>query len=184
MTKVLVTYASKHGATAEMAQSVARVIKAFKLDVTARRVENIDDISTYDVVILGAALYLGEWIPEAVDFLYRYQAELKNKVVWLFASGPTGEGNPLDLLEGNFIPDDILPLIENIAPQEVKLFKGKIDLRRLPPQERKIVKGAKVPRGDYRDWKAIRAWAEALGQALSVTDIIKQPENSVMLVED
>ncbi len=184
MTNILVTYASKHGATAEIAQSIARVLKAFKFDVTARRVENIDDISDYDVVILGAALYLGEWIPQAVEFLNIYQSELKNKAVWLFASGPTGAGDSLDLLEGNFVPDEMQPLIDNIAPQEVKLFKGKIDLRRLPPEQRKIVKGANVPRGDYRDWDSIRNWAEDIARALSTTAIVKARENSMMLLED
>lgn len=93
MTSILVTYASKHGATAEIAQKVARILKAFKLDVTARRVAYIEDISEYDALILGSALYLGEWMPDAVDFLEEHQEALKDKAVWLFASGPTGDGD-------------------------------------------------------------------------------------------
>jgi menaquinone-dependent protoporphyrinogen oxidase len=184
MTSILVTYASKHGATAEIAQTVAGVIKTFNLDVTARRVEYVDDVSEYDVVILGCALYLGEWITEALDFLATHQAELATKVVWLFVSGPTGDGEAHELLGAALIPDEIRELLDTIAPQEIKLFKGKIDLRRLPPEQRKIVKAAKVARGDYRDWKAIQAWAETIGRSLSLKAIVAQSTQELVLVED
>lgn len=184
MVNILVTYASKHGATAEIAQTIARVMKTFEFEVTARRVGYIESVSEYDVLILGSALYLGDWIPEATDFLYQHQEELKNKRVWLFASGPTGEGDPLDLLDGDFISDELAPLIEIIAPREIKLFKGKIDLRRLPPEERRIVKAAKVARGDYRDWNAIGAWAEEIGRKLSMKTIDRQSEQQVIRLEE
>jgi len=183
MRSILVTYASKHGATAEISQAVARVLRSFELDVTARRVENIESLSEFDVVIMGSAIYLGEWIETSTEFLKTYQHDLKEKAVWLFISGPTGDGDPYNLLQGPLVPESVRELVDAIEPVEIKLFKGKIDLRRLPPAHRKIVKASNVPRGDYRDWDAIQTWAELLARTLKANSIIKKPMSALMLVE-
>lgn len=184
MRTILVTYASKHGATAEIAQSIARVLRSFELDVTARRVENIESLSEFDAVVMGSAIYLGEWIDTSAEFLERYQADLEDKAIWFFISGPTGEGDPLNLLKAPLVPDSIRATVDAINPVEVKLFKGKIDLRRLPPDQRKIVKAANVPRGDFRDWDVIQAWAKTLARTLREQSIIKKPDSTLMLLEE
>lgn len=183
MTSVLVTYASKHGATAEIAQEIARVLREYDLDVTARRVEYIDSITEYDAVICGVALYGNEWLAKGVEFLQNYGSELSNRIVFLFASGPTGEGDPLDLVDGGFVPAGLETLLEQISPREITLFKGKIDLRRLAPEDREIIKATGVPRGDYRDWDVIRQWAQATGNALSLKSLVKQPAKDLMIVD-
>ncbi|MGJ3238626.1 MAG: flavodoxin domain-containing protein [Anaerolineae bacterium] len=184
MTTILVTFASKHGATAEIAHTIARYMKTFDLDVTTRRVEHVDDLTGYDAIVLGTAIYLGEWVSEAFNFLETYQAQLKQKSVWIFVSGPTGEGDALDLLDGVLVPESARPLLDHIAPKGIQVFKGKIDLRRLPEEHRKIIKAAEVPRGDYRDWDAIHQWADQISVALTQTDIIIKPETALLPNED
>jgi hypothetical protein len=34
--------------------------------------------------------------------------------VWLFSSEPTGEGDPLELLQGWKLPEELLPVVERI----------------------------------------------------------------------
>ena len=180
MPKVLVTYASEHGATAEIAQTIARVMRQFDLDVTSQRVEAIKDkIEQFDVVLVGSAVYLGDWLENAKDFLAQHKDCLMNKQVWLFSSGPTGEGEALELVNGVSIPESMNELVEIINPREVKVFHGKIDLRRLPQNERHIIKTANVPRGDYRDWDAIRQWAMDISRSLTVNAITVQGETAL-----
>jgi menaquinone-dependent protoporphyrinogen oxidase len=181
MSKVLVTYASEHGATAEIAQTIARVMRQFDLDVTSRRIEAINDgIATYDAVILGSAVYLGDWLEEAQGFLKRYKRHLTNIPVWLFSSGPTGEGDVLELVNHIIVPEPIRELVDFIEPREVKVFHGKIDLRRLPKNERLMIKAAGVPRGDYRDWEAIKQWAMDVSRALTVQSLSIQPKPAII----
>ena len=47
----------------------------------------------YDVVIVGSAVYMNRWQPDALAFLRRFEAELTARPTWLFSSGPTG-GTP------------------------------------------------------------------------------------------
>lgn len=180
MPGVLVTYASKHGATAEIAQTIARVMRQFDLEVTSHRIEQVNkDISNYDALVLGSAVYFGDWLEEARIFIKQHQQTLAHIPVWLFASGPTGEDDAFALVNGTVIPDSIRESVDFIQPREVKIFHGKIDLRRLPGDERQIIKAARVPRGDFRDWDEIKQWAMGISRALTVQSLITSPERAM-----
>ena len=167
MVKMLVTYASEHGATAEIAQTIARTLRRRGLEVIARRVEEVHDLNGFDAVVFGSAVYLGQWTPKGVEFLTQYASKLETLPLWLFSSGPTGKGDPVTLLNGAIIPDELLPLIQQIRPSDVVVFHGKIDLRRLPDKERTIIKATGVPRGDFRDWDAIKEWALEIADSIT-----------------
>jgi menaquinone-dependent protoporphyrinogen oxidase len=173
MTKVLVTYASEHGGTAQIAQTIAKVLRQFDLDVTAKRMDSIETIADYEAVVLGSAIYVGDWLPEAQKFLEKHHVVLSEKPLWLFSSGPTGTGDALSLLDGALVPPALEELVASIHPREICVFHGKIDLRRLAPQERELIKAANVPRGDYRDWEAIKRWATEISRALTIQAITK-----------
>lgn len=166
MVKMLVTFASEHGATAEIAQMIARTLRRRGIDVIARRVEEVHDLNGVDGVVFGSAIYLGQWSQKGVDFLTGYVDQLEMLPTWLFSSGPTGRGDPITLLNGAIIPDELLPLVQQIRPADVVVFHGKIDLRRLPNHERDIIKATGIPRGDFRDWEAIKGWAGEVADAM------------------
>ncbi len=122
-------YATKHNATTEIAESIGETLRqSAGLKVDVRAVDTIDDITSYDVVILGSAVYVSQWQPKAVDFLTNHADELAQRTVWLFSSGPTGEGDPETLLDGWSFPEALQPLVEKIHPRGVKVFHGKLDL--------------------------------------------------------
>jgi hypothetical protein len=57
-------------------------------------------------------------------------------------------------------------LVQTTQARELKLFAGKLDLRRLGLAERASVRMAHASEGDYRDWQAIDDWAAAIVQQL------------------
>ena len=62
--------------------------------------KDVRDLSEYDAVVLGSAVYIGGWRKEAVKFLKDNEGALAERTVWVFSSGPAGEGDPVDLLDG------------------------------------------------------------------------------------
>ncbi|MBZ0290981.1 MAG: flavodoxin domain-containing protein [Anaerolineae bacterium] len=168
MKKILVAYASKYGATAEIAAAIANTLGENELDVKVISADAVNEVQSYDAVVLGSAVYAGHWLQGAVDFLDRFKKDLGQKPVWLFSSGPTGDGDALELLNGWKIPEALQPTVSELKVRDVALFHGKIDTRKLNLAENLLVRAMRGATGDFRDWDAIRAWAETM-----VTSLVK-----------
>jgi menaquinone-dependent protoporphyrinogen oxidase len=170
MTEILVVYASKHNSTAEIAKAISEVLRQsgdFQVDI--RSVEVVEDITPYDVVLLGSAVYAGNWQAAAAAFLQKHETELAQRAVWLFSSGPTGEGDPKTLMKGWELPEALRPIARRIKPRDVAVFSGKLDPASLNFFTRMLVKAINASAfriGDFRDWNMIRAWAAVIAQAL------------------
>ena len=168
---ILVTYASKYGATKEMAQKIVEVLRQSGLQVDVLPVGGVRDLSRYGAVLLGSAVYVGKWPKEAVEFLQSNTKTLANKAVWLFSSGPTGEGDPLELVEGQRLPAALQPIVDRIQPRDIAVFHGYINPDKINFIEKWAIKSlVKKPFGDFRDWDAITSWAIAIGKTLREKD--------------
>jgi menaquinone-dependent protoporphyrinogen oxidase len=172
MTKVLVAYASKYNATAEIAQAIGKTLQEFQLfDVDVRSVELVEDITSYDAVVLGSAVYAGQWLSSAADFLTSHEQILSQRPVWLFSSGPAGEvDTEIKTKEWKF-PQALTSVAARINPRAIEVFQGKLDLSRLNFLERYITRLVKAPRGDFRDWDVIRTWSIGIEDALKVLEL-------------
>src|SRR4051812_10765859 len=128
MTRVLVAYATKHNSTAEIAFAIAEELRhSGLLHVDIEQVENVKDITPYQVVVLGSAVYMGQWRDQATDFLKRHTQELAQRSVWLFSSGPIGQGDPKTLMKGWVFPEALQPIADQIKPRDIMLFHGKLE---------------------------------------------------------
>lgn len=165
-TRVLVTYASKYGATAEIAEKIGDVIRKSGLAVDVMPVKNVNDVTPYTAVVLGSASYIGRWRKEAVQFLKNNMELLSGVPVWVFSSGPTGEGDAVQLMQGWIYPRSLQPVIDRIKPRDITAFHGAIDTKKLNFLERTAIKNVKAPLGDFRNWNAISAWASGIASAL------------------
>jgi len=165
--RVLVAYGSKHGATAEIAEAIGEVIREAGLDVDVLSAGAVKDLAPYAAVVLGSAVYVGKWQKEAVKFLEAQAAGLAQRPVWLFSSGPTGEGDPVELLKGWRLPEAQQPVADRVAPRDIAVFHGSLDTGTLGFIEKQMIKMVKAPAGDFRDWDAIRDWAAAVASELS-----------------
>jgi menaquinone-dependent protoporphyrinogen oxidase len=165
--RVLVTAASRHGATTAIAQSIARVLAEAGLEAETRSPEEVDYLDGFDAVILGSAVYVGRWLPAATRFVETHENELRARPVWLFSSGPIGapEAKP----EGD--PEGIGDLADTINARAHRVFAGRVDRSVLSFGEKLVVKAVRAPEGDFRDWPAIESWAGGIAGQLNRTPV-------------
>ncbi len=166
MKKVLVTFASKHQATAEIADTIADILRQKGLSAISEDVDYVTNLEEFDAVLVGSAVYAGQWLTKAEKFLRANVKMLSAMPVWLFSSGPTGEGDPVELLNGWKFPENLAPLMLQINPKEIVLFSGRIDMETLNLGERIIVKAVRGKTGDFRDWEHIEHWAERVADEI------------------
>lgn len=172
MTKVLVAYASKHKATAEIAQAIGEALREFQaLDIDIRSVELVEDIRSYDAVVLGSAVYAGQWQSSAADFLKSYEQTLSQRPVWLFSSGPVSDEDTKTTKKEWTLPEALTAVAERIKPRDITVFQGKLDVSQLNFLERSVIKLVKAPTGDFRNWNLIRGWAIGIAEALTKPEL-------------
>jgi menaquinone-dependent protoporphyrinogen oxidase len=161
--KVLVSAASKHGATARIADAIAEALREAGVEPVVLEPASVQTIDDYDAAVIGSGVYAGQWLGPAKRLVQRHAEALKARPVWLFSSGPMGDPPKP---EGD--PTDVPPLVELIAPREHRVFSGQIDKGQLNFGEKLIVKAVRAPEGDFRPWDEIRAWAASIAQELKV----------------
>lgn len=160
-TKVLVSAASKHSSTTEIADHIGRKLRERGLDVTISPPDQVEDVADYEAVVLGSAVYAGHWMKDARALADRIATADPRPAVWLFSSGPIGDPpKPED------DPVDVEPILEMTSARGHCIFAGKIDKSELSLGEKAIMVAVKAPEGDFRDWDEIVVWADEIADDL------------------
>jgi menaquinone-dependent protoporphyrinogen oxidase len=159
---ILVAVASKHGSTLEIGETLAVELRAMGQPTDVQTVADATDLSRYDAVVLGSAVYMGRWLPDALDFVATHRDVLNARPVWLFSSGPLGADRPVP--PGD--PQHLDTIMEQTRARGHRIFSGRLEPGDLGLGERLIAKVVHAPAGDFREWDAIRAWAREIGAAL------------------
>lgn len=167
--KVLIVVASRHGGTHGIADALAVDLRRQGLVTDVCDAKDLPPLSGYDAVVLGSAVYMGDWLPDAHRFWETKRAELARLPLWLFSSGPIGANDPRP--HGD--PDGIKDILETSGMREHKVFAGKLDVEQLGFGERLAVKVVHAPEGDFRDWDAVRDWARTIAEALSTEPVAR-----------
>ena len=158
---VLVTVASKHGATLEIGQHIADRLREEGLEVDFRGPEARPDLDDYDAFVVGSGVYLGRWMGQARRFVEHNAEDLIGRPVWLFSSGPIGDSDePADRSEGD-------RLLAEVHGREHRVFAGSIVKEQLGYTERLAVRMVKAPYGDYRPWAEIDEFATQIARELA-----------------
>ncbi len=188
--RILVTYCTNAGSTTEVAACVSEALGADGLEVELRSLEQVEDVSDYHGVVLGAPLILG-WHRKARSFLRRQRSALANMPVALFLTGlrltdtNTSDANGIPIhVDQRMINSPqgpqrlsfkekhttitsylqpVLKAARQVKPVSIGFFAGKLDYTRLRVLQMlfvMLVIGARP--GDKRDWDAIRNWAVGL----------------------
>jgi len=86
--RILVAYATKHGTTADVAHALAAELRDLGATAEVRRAAEVGDVGGYELVVLGAPLYVGRWHRDAHAFLRRFAGTLDAGRLAVFAVGP------------------------------------------------------------------------------------------------
>ena len=158
---ILVTAASKHGATDEVADAIAKRIEASGITVDRPPPADVTSVADYDAVIVGSATYILQWMPEAHDFMERFKDQLPVGQVWAFSVGMNGVPKH-SKQDGSRVG----PLLTHVKCRELRTFPGRYKPSLLSLRERSVARLAGVVEGDFRDWEAIERWADEIVDAL------------------
>jgi menaquinone-dependent protoporphyrinogen oxidase len=190
MKRILVTYATNAGSTAEVAGAVGDGLDKDGTRVEVRPIEEVTTLDSYDAIVVGAPMIFG-WHREARAFLKRHQEELGGVPVAYFMVALSLTDYDDDMYAGTRIYQDaslakpprnpdrlsfrerftsvanyVQPALESapqVTPVSVGFFNGTMDYGRLNLFERLFVKVAVgAEEGDFRNWDAIQAWSEDL----------------------
>jgi menaquinone-dependent protoporphyrinogen oxidase len=158
--RILITYASKSGSTTGVAERIGAVLSGRGQAVDVLPLGKVSDLSPYQTVILGSAIRMGRPLPEAVTFVEKNQATLKQKAFSTFFVCLTLK----DDTEENRKTVEIYPepLRTLVKPEREAIFAGALIPEKLGLVERLMMKAMKSPAGDYRNWDAVKTWAESL----------------------
>jgi menaquinone-dependent protoporphyrinogen oxidase len=162
MSRVLVAFGSKHGATEEIAQAIADELRRAGHRVDCARAEEVGQVGCYDAAVIGSAVYMARWRPAARRLLGRAAKELAGRPLWLFSSGPCGQAEP-----SWAAPPGIERRAARIGARGHVVFGGRVPLDPSNFVERGIARKSAPEHRDLRDWDKIRGWAAGIAPELS-----------------
>jgi menaquinone-dependent protoporphyrinogen oxidase len=164
--KILVTYASRAGSTAGVAEAIGRTLIEKGALVDVLPMQDVKDLASYRAVVAGSAIRGQKWLPEAMKFLRDNQPGLSDKPFAAFMVCITlTMANADQYREG--LKSWMSPVRDMVRPVSEGYFAGALDFSSLPFSfnvlaMRLVVLLGVWKQGDQRDWSAIRAWAERL----------------------
>ena len=169
--KVLVSAASKHGGTAEMAGWIGEALELRGMEDVVAKPADIDSLDGYDAVVLGSAVYVGRWMEPATQLVERLQKQFRDRPVFLFSSGPAGDPPKPDS-----DPGDIEKTRALTKALDHRVFAGRIVRKDMGFGERAVLAALRVPDGDYRPRSEVEAWAHGIAERLISTAAKNAPE--------
>lgn len=161
---VLVAFASRYGATRQIAQHIGAVLTVAGHDVRVRPTTAVADVRGHEAVILGSSVYRGRWMDQASAFAEQHRAALAERPTWLFSSGLLGAGESLS---------DLDRLGALLGARDLQAFGGALEVRRLDLVDRVLrlnpARRRALRPGDYRDWAGIEEWAHQIAADLAAS---------------
>jgi menaquinone-dependent protoporphyrinogen oxidase len=164
---ILVAYASRHGSTAEVARAVGQTLIEQGNAIHLQPVTAVTGLEEYRAVVAGAPIYSSNWLPEATDFVRKYQRLLGEipTACFIVSIRLRNDSSELRRIIQQYLSTERLIL----KPVSTGFFAGALDYKKLSPIVRLQAETKGLPEGDYRNWEAIRSWASELHGLLVVS---------------
>jgi menaquinone-dependent protoporphyrinogen IX oxidase len=167
MSKTILVYATRWGATEETAQEIKKVLfEKYNIDVDlvnlkdkSNKQNRNPDISTYENIIVGISVARFRWAKEGKKFLKKNKTNFNGKKLFVFvSSGGAGEA---------YQKKDL----EKYERLQKKWIDSNLNKWGIKFTSRKAFGGRYVEqfadRGDNRDWDQIRSWADEVGTIIN-----------------
>jgi len=162
--RILVSYASRLGSTQGVAEAIAKTLSDAQFRVDLRRMTEVTHVAPYYAVVAGSAIRNKTWLPEAMDFMRLFQAELGSRpfAAFLVCMTLTMKADYREAVAGW-----MQPVRQLVKPVSEGYFAGSLDISRIESFSERLKFQISVAmgvwtEGDHRDWDAIRLWAESL----------------------
>lgn len=170
--KILVTYVSRAGSTAEVAEAIGKTLAESGAQVDVTPMNDIKDLSVYRAVVAGSAIRGSKWLPEAMQFMQTYRSTLAQKPFAMFTVCITMAMTNAEKYRAG-VAGWVAPVRALVKPLDEGYFAGMLDFNKLPVNWDTLMLRLTValgifPRGDHRDWNAICIWAQGLRSVLRV----------------
>jgi menaquinone-dependent protoporphyrinogen oxidase len=177
--KILVSYASAHGSTAEIAEFIGRLLTVLGAEVTVASASDVHDISTYDAVVVGSAIHANMWLQAMSQFLERFEVQLRERPTFLFITCiRVMETSGREHVLHEYLYHPTLEKI-GVSPDAVGVLAGKIEINAISWEERWLLasnydgtEASKLVNHDYRDWAAIGEWTMGIARALKLKPVL------------
>ena len=163
---ILITYASRTGSTAEVAQAIGKTLAENGAQVDVRPMQEVQDLAPYSAVVAGSAIRGSKWLPEAAQFIETHRTELAQKKFAEFTVCITLAMSNTEQYR-SAVAKWVAPVRALVTPLSEGFFPGMLDFKKLPLNLdtlglRLAVALGIFPRDDRRDWNAVREWAESI----------------------
>ena len=187
MAKILVTYATMAGSTAEVARAVEEELVSRGLQADVSPIAEVKSLDGYSGVVVGAPMIMG-FHRSALRFLRQHKKALSQLPLAIFVTAMsltrTSDGIPGEapvyvdekLLKDPLNPDRLSfkekyarlenylkPIQRTAKPVSIGVFGGRLIYGKLPLWAVLfVILVIKATPGDHRNWDAIRSWAASL----------------------
>ena len=162
--RILIVYATRAGSTIEVAQVIGEALSGRGYEVDIKAVKENPAVDGYQAFIMGSAIRMGSWLPEAVDFIRKNQPKLSQIPTAIFTCHRLNTSG--DEASRAARAAYIAPIRQIITPQAEAFFSGTLDHAKLNFVDRLLAqaveKSTLTPAGDFRDWSRIRSWAQTV----------------------
>ncbi len=160
MKKILVSYSTRAGSTAEIAAAIGQTLSQRGYSVDVLPVKKQPNPSDYQAVILGSPIRMGSWLPEMVAFIKENRSLLEKLPVAVFTVHMLNAGDDEQSRANR--AGYLNAVREWVSPAEEVFFLGKMELAKLSFLDRFISNVMKAKDEDLRDWNAIHAWSSSI----------------------
>jgi menaquinone-dependent protoporphyrinogen oxidase len=179
--KTLIVYGTRYGATAETSEQIAKSLRGenFDVKVVNLKEEKIEDLSGYELVIIGSGIQMEKWVGEAEDFLKKFHKSLAKKKIAIFVSSAfaplnatQGKTAEVERAQEKYLDQKVATY--SLQPIATAIFGGVLDFNRMGFLARKTMGGTKATFSeagyketkpgvyDTRDWNEIGDWARKI----------------------
>ena len=162
--KILILYATRAGSTVEIARAIGEVLRARGFEVDVKPVKENPALAAYQAVILGSAIRMSNWLPEAVEFIKKNRWQLREIPTAFFTVYMLNRDDSETSRQARQAYTASLHQI--LKPVDEAFFEGSMDYSKLKFLDRTIArmveKQTNATPGDFRDWSKIRGWAQTV----------------------